>query len=357
MYGVSVNDIVATTDGGSNVKNAIKIQLGVPHIPCLAHLINNVVEHSVKESGLVEIFRNMNRIIKYFKTSESNTKLEVIQEEEGGKPLKLIQSVSTRWNSGYLMAERFIILFPYVKRILAVQKSSLVVTQGEIEITKDCLPLLKYFLEATERTSGEKYSTCGESVTIVALLKLAVENICPITEIGNSLKVKLVNRMDQHFSEVTSNMFLKKANLLDPRYKGQYLQDKEEVVQLISQELPEKTLSTTAEPINKVIGSIFDHHDEETVEEENCLISYLSEPRTNRTGDPIKKVLGIKNEALRDLALNYLLPPASSVSSERVASALNLTLPSSRGKLTDENINLRLLLLTMPDKYWAKIRK
>lgn len=55
------------------------------------------------------------------------------------------------------------------------------------------------------------------------------------------------------------------------------------------------------------------------------------------------------------MALRYLIRPATSVSSERMGSALNLTVPSLRGRMTDEKIDMRLTFITMPEKYWKEV--
>lgn len=79
-YGIDTATITITTDGGGNVVNVAE-ELGVPHIPCFAHRLNNVVMGAVdaKESAKVKlIFKKMNRIVKFFKKGEGNTKLELV---------------------------------------------------------------------------------------------------------------------------------------------------------------------------------------------------------------------------------------------------------------------------------------
>lgn len=79
--------------------------------------------------------------------------------------------------------------------------------------------------------------------------------------------------------------------------------------------------------------------------------NFLNEPLPGRLTDPFKGLSDPRYDSLRLIAAKYLLPPASSVSSERAASALNLIVPSLRCRLKDENINLRLLMSSVPEKY------
>lgn len=82
--------------------------------------------------------------------------------------------------------------------------------------------------------------------------------------------------------------------------------------------------------------------------------NFLNEPLSGRLTDPFKSLSDSRYDGLKLIAAKYLLPAASSVSSERAASALNLIVPSLRCRLKDENINMRLLMSSVPEKYLDK---
>lgn len=86
----------------------------------------------------------------------------------------------------------------------------------------------------------------------------------------------------------------------------------------------------------------------------NELKQYLDQPLLERKSDPIKFWVNCRHftPVLSDIALKYLICQASSVSSERVASMVNLAMPNDRSRLTGEHIKQRVLLMSISDKYW-----
>lgn len=87
---------------------------------------------------------------------------------------------------------------------------------------------------------------------------------------------------------------------------------------------------------------------------DGIMTNFLNEPLSGRLTDPFKSLSDSRYDGLKLIAAKYLLPAASSVSSERAASALNLIVPSLRCRLKDENINMRLLMSSVPEKYLDK---
>jgi len=110
--------LAIVTDSGANIKSAVN-KLQIPHIPCTAHILNLIVTQAItfrsppgenNEVGLNEL-QNLNDLLKkcrsivtYFKKSEvANRKLADKLLQLGATKLKLIQDVSTRWNSSLYM--------------------------------------------------------------------------------------------------------------------------------------------------------------------------------------------------------------------------------------------------------------
>ncbi|XP_054087345.1 zinc finger BED domain-containing protein 6 isoform X2 [Zeugodacus cucurbitae] len=101
-----------TTDGGANMVAAVKKFLeNGKRIPCLAHLLNLIVDRATRDNApVLQIANRVKAIVTYFKQSV-NAMDDLRAEQEGqkkeGEVLTLIQSVSTRWNSCLDMLERF----------------------------------------------------------------------------------------------------------------------------------------------------------------------------------------------------------------------------------------------------------
>jgi len=154
-WGIDISRITAgVTDGGNNIKNAVKELLGAEkHVSCFAHLLNNIGQRVIGNQGVPppseaepvavaggeddpeagedfdeddeerEGARNplralvvkLKKIVRFFKQSEvATSRLLKLQETELGKSphdcLKLVQEVRTRFNSCYDMIHRYVFL-------------------------------------------------------------------------------------------------------------------------------------------------------------------------------------------------------------------------------------------------------
>jgi hypothetical protein len=156
----------ATTDNADNMVNAIKA-LGWPHVPCVAHTLNLVLEHAILQCDqLKSIVKKARKLVKRVRKSSSVLSIaledvikeinqrrdkavkdavlaakaaedaasrakavgdasaaaldaaatqarqsaEVVKETNLQLPVKLKQCVKTRWNSLYFMLERLLVL-------------------------------------------------------------------------------------------------------------------------------------------------------------------------------------------------------------------------------------------------------
>uniref|UniRef100_A0A8D9FFV4 HAT C-terminal dimerisation domain-containing protein n=1 Tax=Cacopsylla melanoneura TaxID=428564 RepID=A0A8D9FFV4_9HEMI len=72
------------------------------------------------------------------------------------------------------------------------------------------------------------------------------------------------------------------------------------------------------------------------------LKQYFDQPVLSMESNPLEYWLGCKifTPILANIALKSLLPQGSSVSSERVASTVNLAVPNNRSRLTGEHVDM-----------------
>ncbi|KAJ8869555.1 hypothetical protein PR048_028546 [Dryococelus australis] len=109
------------TDNCANVKKAIGI-LKIPHLSCVAHTLNLIVNDAINETDLAPILKQCRALVSHFKSSSTAAeKLRNMQRQMGAAELKLKQDVSARWNSCLLMLERLLV----VKEPLSTAISSL----------------------------------------------------------------------------------------------------------------------------------------------------------------------------------------------------------------------------------------
>lgn len=85
-------------------------KLSLWHMPCFAHTLNIVVKDGLSAvDELTETREKVKRIIGHFKSScVSMEKLLKYQRKMKLPEYKLVQEIETRWNSTYLMLERFL---------------------------------------------------------------------------------------------------------------------------------------------------------------------------------------------------------------------------------------------------------
>lgn len=145
--GVENKVLLAVLDNASNMQQALKDVLSWNFYRCLAHKINLIVRDSLVtvEDVLAKIWA----IVTHFKRSNNfSEKLIAYQRNSGLEPKKLVRDDCTRWNSTYLMLDRFCELEEAIKCTLAlIDKDLPVISTEEWKISKELRTVLKPFYE------------------------------------------------------------------------------------------------------------------------------------------------------------------------------------------------------------------
>lgn len=207
------------TDGGANIKGAVKQEFGnSKHISCFGHIINNIRQRVIEinvtsspsesdvldrdvlddeeedfddddsteakevQSSLRNLLIKVKKVVRFFRSSEIASKeLKLLQEKEwpNRSPLKLIQEVMTRWNSCYNMIDRFIALADFVSRVLlqmqrdksSRSKPPNMLTGDELEALIEAKDLLRPLWQVTNEVCGEKFVTLSKCIPLIRGLK------------------------------------------------------------------------------------------------------------------------------------------------------------------------------------------
>jgi hypothetical protein len=169
-FNVELTDVVAgTTDGGTNVINAMKSLCGPNgHVPCICHIINAMIRRCLNHptaKAITTVIDKVKRFVTHLKHSNTAMgiyrKLQTLAGTLESNVKYLIQSVVTRWNSELLCVERFIEMLNIVKNLVADRSYSgpEIPNEEEITILKGYVALMKPFETVTTRLSGDSYVT------------------------------------------------------------------------------------------------------------------------------------------------------------------------------------------------------
>lgn len=372
---------------------AVRLFLGDDRrISCMAHCLNLIVDGVLRENNAFSaLCDHVKSIVTYFKQSVNAMDLLRSEQEASGKKegevLTLTQAVSTRWNSCFDMLERFVKLSALVAKILATKSQTNrntpdMVATSQLNIIRDLVAILGPFKEATEEISGANYVTSSLAIPVTNLIRQAVEHISPSTSLGLTVKEALLKKVQERLGPLEKNSYLSAATILDPRFKRIHFTSAiaaSNAIAKISNDIrsehrrrgqrsPDlRTIHTARAQENSETSSIWSGHEKllslsSTTAPEvpssgsvpNELKQYLDQPLLERKADPIKFWINCQHftPVLSEVALKYLICQASSVSSERVVSAVNLTVPDNRSRLTGEHIKQRVLLMSISDEYW-----
>lgn len=196
-WGINEKIVTIVSDNGANIKNAIVQHLQKRHHPCVAHTLNLCVTDSLNakdKDKTMEIVKPLlskcKAIVGHFKHSVTACeKLKTMQLQMKLPELKLIQDVSTRWNSTLHMIERLLLLRePLSAVVSSLPTGPPFLSATEWEMLSDWVPVLKPVEKMTIEMSGEQYPTMSMIIPLVRGLQHALKNIPAITPSGVTLK-------------------------------------------------------------------------------------------------------------------------------------------------------------------------
>eukprot|EP00102_Acyrthosiphon_pisum_P022673 XP_016659883.1 PREDICTED: zinc finger BED domain-containing protein 4-like [Acyrthosiphon pisum] len=186
------------TDGAANMTKSIELAFGRNHqIPCFAHTINLIAERSLSNvAELTKLISNVKSIVTWFKHSVVGS--DDLRKLTGGDG-KLIQEVSTRWNSTFYMLQRFISLRPFVNEILNknIKAPEMISAQSVLDITE--------VIEATRELCVEFYVTSSiyfkSSIALSRALSIISDTLKTSTDQVESIPEPDLTDQEQNTSD------------------------------------------------------------------------------------------------------------------------------------------------------------
>ncbi|KAJ8963767.1 hypothetical protein NQ317_019029, partial [Molorchus minor] len=138
------------------------------------------------------------------------------------QPKKLIQDVSTRWNSTFFMVKRFVELEEPIKTTVAViSKDMPIISVEEWDFLKEVTKILKPMETVTNIISGEKYVTASSVIILTHGMTDVYKNLRTetITALSTEIIDSILNGIQKRLGDLENSNSLINTTILDPRYK------------------------------------------------------------------------------------------------------------------------------------------
>lgn len=395
-YNIANKVFLVLRDSAANMVAGIR-ECGLESQSCFIHGLQLSINDSIFSQQAVKNIITINRdIVSHFNRSPlAISKLTEIQEQLNLDKHKLIQDVTTRWNSTYYMLKRNL---EQRKAIVmyAVDKNVPTLTNYQWTIAEKVVHLLSPFEDITKEASNRTATISLIIPTILALrlfLSKATQSNSDFSGILSTVE-QFNQSIETRFSPYLKEKSLCLSTFLDPRFKLKFQQiNMENIIKKWVLDALERQANTNGnnqagysssssteesedqgQEVQNVgknvsLSSLFDELDSDThqtskptsedsntvetqVAEPNfkrnkslllkCtreLDKYLNLPLLLRTDDPFKwwKTAQETLPLLSKLASRYLSAPPSSVESERLFSTGGNVYEPTRNRLCSEN--------------------
>ncbi|XP_059379463.1 E3 SUMO-protein ligase ZBED1-like [Carassius carassius] len=295
----------------------------------------------------------------------------------------LITDCATRWGSKQQMVERMLEQEQAIKRVFAQDKSRRPLPQltwQDISVLESVNNALKPVVDFTDILSGENYVTVSSLLPMLAHLEGVLEESGDDSKLTADLKRVILEQMEGRYGDDTTQRMMRKATLLDPRYRGDHMKPpelhstKSEIVEEIVKEIdlslprptpgpshagedgeePDAGVATVPKKKKWSLGSLLAKRaataaaatltDEQKVESEMTI--YLQEMAIDGEEDPLTwwKTNEIRFPFMARLARKYLCICATSTPSERVFSTAGSVVTPIRSLLKPDKVSMLVFL-------------
>ncbi|XP_039519610.1 E3 SUMO-protein ligase ZBED1-like [Pimephales promelas] len=365
-----------TTDNGSNIVKAVTLN-NWTRLQCFGHRLHLAIENAIKDERISRANGLCKKIVGHFSHSwKKKMMLAEAQEELQLPQHALITSCPTRWGSMQQMIDRVLEQQKALSQVLSADRKTrhLVPQWQDTDVLESVSKALGPLQEFTDALSSENYISVSYVKPVLHLLNtkiLAVKD--EDTDLTKTIKSKILNYINKHYEDETTQELLDIATFLDPRFKTNYTdedklpnikarvmsdmdmsshKDTYEPGSSTSRENPDIDLPPPGKKARKSLGSFFKTTSampaalqlEEAIASE--LNSYLLSPSIDSEEDPLKwwRLHQINFPRMSRVAQKYLCIPATSSPSERVFSTGGNVVTCHRSCLKPEMVDMLVFL-------------
>ncbi|XP_034023456.1 zinc finger BED domain-containing protein 1-like [Thalassophryne amazonica] len=219
--------IPVTTDNAKNIVNASNAAGLSPHIGCFAHTVNLASQKGLGVNQISRLLSKVRRVVTFFhKSTTAAVVLKAKQEMLQLPPHKLIQDVTTRWNSSYDMLKRYLEQQAAVYSALTekdVKKNANdLITHSDQDVTvlEDVVEVLKPMKTITTLLSSEQQPTVSMILPLKHSILTTMKHTGTDSQIVKDVKSAIATNIEGRYSDLSLQQFLNESTALDPRFKS-----------------------------------------------------------------------------------------------------------------------------------------
>ncbi|KAK7944746.1 hypothetical protein WMY93_000474 [Mugilogobius chulae] len=227
-FGVRSKVVAATVDNAANMDVALR-KLRIRKIGCFAHTLNLAAQKINRCNTISNWAARVRSIVVWIKRCHmAKVVLREKQQLLDLPPHALIMDVKTRWNSLYLMVERFYEQFPAIQAVIMdprikkqTEKERLVekLQTEDLRRAKEFIDLMSVLYTSTLCVSSEKNPTCGQIIPILKKLESHFAVQPEDSAFAQNIKQKVWTDLSTRYKDEAVYDFLEEATVMDPRFK------------------------------------------------------------------------------------------------------------------------------------------
>lgn len=316
-FGIAHKVVVMTVDNASNMEVAAR-KLDILKLGCFAHTLNLAVQKVYSIATVTRWAAKLRVVIVWMK--RSTMAKTVLKEKQHLLKLPqhtMVLDVKTRWNSLFLMVERFLEQYPALQAAALdprlrkpMERDKLDrITNEDFTRAEEFIKVMKVLYTSTLCVSSEKSPTCGQILPILNKLKDHFTVQEGDSSFVSGIKQKVWTDLSGRYQEYKIQEFLEEVTAMDPRFKAKSDRDstwdrlQEAAIAANATEAEEVPLPDLKEDSDTTQA---EHDDDGTViseeEEENPLVAVTPlQPKTT-----LEELFAKEEQELRTIQLNNL---------------------------------------------------
>ncbi|XP_055053943.2 E3 SUMO-protein ligase ZBED1 [Misgurnus anguillicaudatus] len=228
-WGLNEEKLVCiTTDNASNIKLAADVN-GWMRLQCFGHRLHLAIENAMKDSRIDRAMGVCKKLVSSFSYSwKKKRDLAEAQKQLNLPEHSLKTECPTRWGSRQEMISRVLEQHKAITQVLSSDRKlrHLTLSWQDIDVLEAINKCLSPLVEFTDALSGEKYISVSFLKPTLHLFNssiLAVQE--DDTGLAKSIKQKIVDYLNEKYSNPAIQELLDMTSALDPRFKFKYVSE------------------------------------------------------------------------------------------------------------------------------------